>query len=172
MIQIKPHIQCYPKFEKFDETIPEAFQALKKFIESNTKNVKIEHFGSSSIGIGGKNVIDALVICPNKDFKATLIHLDKMGLQEPEDYTPPQERPMRVAEFDYKNKTYHLHVHITYDGSKVHTGAIKFRDYLKAHPDDAKKYEMLKKKELETGTSKRDKYNLPKKEFISQILSK
>lgn len=172
MIQIKPHTQCYPKFEKFDETIPKAFQALKKFILSKIKNVKIEHFGSSSVGIGGKNVVDVLVICPNQDYKAVLAQLNNMGFQEPTDYTPPPERPMRVAEFGYDDKIYHLHLHITYDVSKVHTDAIKFRDYLKAHPDAAKKYEMLKKNELETSISERDKYNLPKKEFISQILSK
>jgi len=108
--------------------------------------VKIEHIGSTAIpNIRAKPVIDIMIAVNNLDdiTPEVISKLENIGYE----YIKKYEEGMPFRRFFQKNnangiRTHHIHlVEITHDFWIRH---LLFRDYLRAHPEEAKRYELLK----------------------------
>ncbi len=104
--------------------------------------VAIHHIGSTAInGIKAKPVIDILPevrdIEKVDSFNGEMV---KLG------YTPRGENGIPLRRFFVKdvNRVRAYHVHIFQSGNVEIARHLNFRDYLRAHPDEAKAYEALK----------------------------
>ena len=67
----------------------------------------------------------------------------------------------------YAEKVFHIHFHKTGDNDEI-----LFRDYLIAHPEVAKEYEILKLSLLPKYKNDRDGYTEAKSEFVLQIIKR
>ena len=137
----------------------------------------IQHVGSTAIpAIMAKPIIDiAVAVRSFKDVTALIPKLEQNGF-----YYRPNSRPdnqMLFAKGSYYNGTGNVQthfIHVVILNSAEWTDYINFRDYMNAHPEDAKVYEALKMRlaleaPLDAG---REKYTAGKHEFITQMLQK
>jgi len=87
-------------------------------------------------------------------------------------YNPePPERLFVSGPFYYKGRELHIHIHITYFGREEQREKLLFRDYLRRHPEEARRYYELKKlwsKEAADGSE----YTELKTRYIMEVLEK
>jgi len=128
--------------------------------------VNIYHIGSTSIpGIHAKPVIDIMIevkSIENIDMYNT--QMEKLG------YMPMGEYGIKERRFFLKglyNRTHHIH--IFEKGNSEIKKHLNFRDYMIAHPSEAKEYESLKKELAEKYKYDNEKYCTGKNEFIKNI---
>lgn len=125
--------------------------------------VKIHHIGSTSVpGLKAKPIIDILLAV--KDVGA----LDAFDAEmKALGYTPRGEYGIPGRRFYLKglhNRTHHIHAFNA--GSAGAQRHLAFRDYLIAHPDIAKKYEILKVRCAEECHNNIDRYCEGKHDFV------
>ncbi len=158
----------------YDGKAPEIFEEIKQFIfDSIPCEIEVEHIGSTAVpGLGGKGVIDTLIITRKENMKRIVEILESKGFRyNPQGGSPP-ERLFVSGPFEYQGKELHIHIHITYFGSKEHRDKILFRDYLRKHPEEAKRYYELKKQwSIEAGPDG-SKYTELKTKYIEEVLKK
>ncbi len=157
----RPYDPIYPK------RLTREKNRLKKFLG---KDVLIEHIGSTSIpGMGGKGIIDIAVAASSKnDLLEVSSKLVEIGYYyNQEDGT--EDRWFHGRKVSDKER---YHLHLTFRGSKDWKEMISFRDYLKTHPEDFKKYEEIKKMAVETANQDKEIYIKIKEPMILDILNK
>ena len=105
--------------------------------------VRVEHVGSTAVpGLAAKPILDLQLsveaIEPRDRYTESLERLGYLSVPAPESpdyrlFAKPAERP----------RTHHLHVCAA--GSEHELRHIAMRDFLRAHPDEAARYEALKR---------------------------
>lgn len=134
--------------------------------------LKVEHFGSTAVpNLAAKPTIDILVEIPStEDFKKFIV--DKMeGIDYYFIWRTDCGQPYMMFVKGYslngiKEQTYHIHM-----APKGHPlwDRLYFRDYLKQHPETAKKYQELKYRLAEKYKYDREEYTNAKSEFIKKV---
>lgn len=128
--------------------------------------VSVNHIGSTAIpGIMAKPIIDILVeIKANADRSVIRNRMEAAG------YICMNDSPSRMSfnkgytPSGYAGKVYHIHFHNIGDNAEI-----AFRDYLIAHPEEAREYERLKRSLLPQYRHNRDGYTDAKSDFINKI---
>lgn len=132
----------------------------------------IEHFGSTSIvGLAAKPVIDIAIGIPQLDQAGEyLIALEKLGYR----YMPELEAALPERRFLWRVTTagQRYHISLTEMLGPLWERPIRFRDYLRQHPRDAKKYERLKQRLALQFGSDIGAYIQAKTGFVEQLLQK
>jgi GrpB-like predicted nucleotidyltransferase (UPF0157 family) len=130
------------------------------------------HFGSTAIpGMLAKPVIDMLVMVASlAEARAQAVApLETLG------YSYWAENPRKDRMFLVRGlppaptRTHHLH--ITEPGGELCT-RLKFRDYLRAHPDEAARYAMLKTELAQRHRTDREAYTEAKSDYVIGVLAK
>ena len=148
----------------FDLTANKKFEKLKIEIQSRLgKEIKIEHHGSTYLGISGQDEIDAYVPVLGKDFDDTVFILTNLFNDPKSLYS--SERARFVTNVDEK----HIDIFVINKENKGWTNMIMFEKYLLKHQDSLDEYKKLK--EDGAGLSTREYYKR-KIEFINLILAK
>lgn len=160
----KPYHDYYPTL--FDEEKQRLNQALGK-------GVIIEHVGSTAIpGLGGKGIIDIYVAVPKEKltYYSQLIQQDGY---EQKDSGGDKERVFHQKDLIHKSHgVIRYHLHLGFPESKSWKQTLAFRDYLKGHPEDVKKYTEIKKEAASKSDQIKEKYMAIKEPFIKEILKK
>ena len=148
------------------EQATEEIELLKGLL--NDFSPIITHIGSTSIpGIQAKAIVDLIVELPeNADYDAVRKRLESKGyicmsvtgerISFNKGYTPE----------GYAEKVFHIHVRRKGDNDEI-----RFRDYLRAHPEKAKEYERLKLSLLPKFRHDRDGYTAAKSDFVRRIMT-
>lgn len=101
--------------------------------------LSVDHVGSTAIpGIVAKPVIDVEILVEAYDPEAPLsrsARVARIRVRSP-------RRESRLLRGSFDETPFHVHVVEESSDSRM---MIKFRDYLRAHPDEARRYEDLKK---------------------------
>jgi len=137
-----PHLSIVPYSSKY----PQIFQAIRsQILEVIPYKIEVEHVGSTAVpGLGGRNIIDVLILTEREHLEETAKLLGDKGFKiNPQSCS--QEKLFVSGPFKHNNERLHVHIHITFVGSKEYTEKIMLRDYLIKHPDEAEKYYRLKK---------------------------
>ena len=131
----------------------------------------LEHFGSTAIkGLGAKPIIDILIAVPSlpaarANFPLRLATLDYVFWAE----NPKTDRLFFVKGMPpYGMKRTH-HVHVTEPAGEMWQ-RLAFRDYLRNHPDEAARYERLKRKLAVEHKSDREAYTAAKSGYVEGIM--
>lgn len=135
-------------------------------------SIQVEHIGSTSVpGLAAKPVIDCMMGVDaladvNEDFIAKLA---KLGYS----YVPEYESEMPERRYFRKNdgnsiRTHQLHV--VQKESAFWVAHVRFRDYLRAHPEVAAEYEALKRKLAQQYTNTVE-YASAKTDFVKTVLA-
>lgn len=130
----------------------------------------IEHIGSTSIpGLKAKPIIDMIVAVKDLSIYVKLIgSLTKLGYE----YMPERVFVDRVffPKGPRENRTHHLSLVV--ENSEGWAEPIAFRDYIRSHPIQRKKYQALKEKLAEQYPNDRALYTQSKDILIKEMLAK
>ena len=155
-----------------DPAWAEEFENVKaQLLTMHAENaVRIEHIGSTAIvGICAKPILDVLLVVRSLDKldSAAMVAAgyDDCGLQKP-DLTRYLFVLRGVGQISLR------HIHCCVEGDPEIRDLLAFRDYLNAHPEDAKAYEALKKTLAERYADDRPSYTAGKHAFIADICSR
>jgi GrpB-like predicted nucleotidyltransferase (UPF0157 family) len=101
----------------------------------------VHHVGSTSIpGIAAKPVIDIMaVLRRHEDGFACVAAMERLG------YESRGEAGLEGRHFFRKGDPRSHHVHMFADGHREIGRHLRFRDYLRTHPDEMRAYEALKR---------------------------
>ena len=131
----------------------------------------IEHFGSTAVpGLAAKPIIDILIAVRSlAQAKATMIEpIFALG------YVYWSENPKTDRMFFVKGmppygerRTYH--VHITEPDGEMWQRRLAFRDYLRANPHEAHRYEVLKLDLAARYPTDREQYTDAKTEYVEAV---
>ena len=135
--------------------------------------VGLEHFGSTAIpGLAAKPIIDILIAVRSlatarATFVETLQKLDYIYWAD----NPKKDRMFFVKGMPpFGSKRSH-HVHITEPTGEL-WHRLAFRDYLRAHPDEAATYERLKKQLAVEHQTDREAYTDAKSVYVESVMRK
>jgi GrpB-like predicted nucleotidyltransferase (UPF0157 family) len=132
--------------------------------------VAVEHFGSTAIpGMAAKPIIDILVAVRSL---AAMSHAE--AALTPLGYVVWRDNPKRDRMFFVKGmppygarRTHH--VHVTETSGAMWQRRI-FRDYLIGHPDEARRYEALKRDLMARFPDDREAYTAAKTNFVDAVM--
>ncbi len=157
----------------YDPRWPELYRAEAPLVRAalGEQVVAIEHFGSTAIpGLAAKPIIDILV---------AVRALAAMGHAEaalaPLGYVFWRDNPKRDRMFFVKGMPPYgagrsHHVHITELSGEMWRRRI-FRDYLISHPDEARRYEALKRDLLARFPDDRESYTDAKSAYVDSVMA-
>ena len=155
----------------YDPNWAELFQFLRRRIADVLGDMAaaIEHVGSTAVpGLVAKPIIDIDVLLTSETMLpsaverlATLgyIHRGNLGIPEREAFYAPASDPAH-------------HLYVCPPGSAEFRRHVAFRDYLRAHPKDAKIYGDLKIALAQRFRENRVAYNNAKGEFVEEVTSR
>jgi GrpB-like predicted nucleotidyltransferase (UPF0157 family) len=152
----------------YDASWPSMFQMERERIAAclGDAAISIDHIGSTSVpGLKAKPIIDIMV---------SVSQLDLGGVKEPLsslDYVHvPIDDKDRLFFRKGLPRTHHLH--LVLEGSEAYWRHIRFRDRLRAHPEEAKEYAQLKEALAFRYRTDRDAYLDGKDHFIKDIMTR
>ena len=158
----------------YDPSWPDLFRREADLLRSKLPSgvvTRIEHYGSTAIpGLTAKATID--ILAEVTSFEAArevcIAILAELGYANDwyidhmvffKGYVP-KEQPVKY------------HIHMAPQGHRVIVDGLLFRDYLREHPDDARRYEDLKLRLAEVHKYDREAYTDAKAEFVRGIIEK
>jgi GrpB-like predicted nucleotidyltransferase (UPF0157 family) len=133
--------------------------------------VGFEHFGSTAIpGLSAKPIIDILIAvrslaAAKATFVEALRNLDYVYWAD----NPKKDRMFFVKGMPpFGSKRSH-HVHVTEPHGEMWQGLV-FRDYLRAHPEEARTYERLKRRLAAEHQTDREAYTYAKSAYVESVM--
>jgi GrpB-like predicted nucleotidyltransferase (UPF0157 family) len=156
----------------YDPTWPELFDAERgRLAEVLPTASSIEHIGSTSVpGLAAKPIIDVLVVVPEVAKIASDVEaLARIGyVFRPSAFAEDPQHLFFVKNTDGR-RTHHLHV---FGASAPHPHDNRtFRDYLRAHPDVARRYEEAKRRAADAHPDSRARYGEAKEGVMVELLT-
>lgn len=153
-----------PKYEKLFEKIK------NKILKLSKKKLEIEHIGSTAVkNLGGKGIIDISIGIKKWDEADKILKiLKKLGFK----HFHPIENGDLFASTKAQCDEGDYHVHISLVDSKKYKEVIAFRNFLRRHPAEAKKYARLKKEILKKCDGNRKQYKKLKNKYFLDFSSK
>jgi GrpB-like predicted nucleotidyltransferase (UPF0157 family) len=154
---------------EYDPAWPSIFEELRIPVKGALGElaVAIEHVGSTAVpGLAAKPVIDMDVVIPSPADLAIVVerlatlgyaHQGDLGIRGREAFLAPASKP-----------AHHLYV-CPVDGDELRRHRL-FRDYLRAHPEAARRYAALKKDAARRFPDDRVAYTEAKSHFIEEVL--
>lgn len=146
------------------------FDEEKRFLQTVLPDsVQIRHVGSTAInGIWAKPIIDILAEMPRglnmSDVCAMAVNSGYICMQSSETRC---QLCKGYTEQGFAERVFHLHLRYIGDCDEVY-----FRDYINAHPEDAKEYEKLKMSLCKIYRHDRDAYTYAKTDFVREMTEK
>lgn len=158
----------WPRF--FDEEKTNILRVIGPMI------VSVEHIGSTAVpGLAAKPIIDIM---------AGVRHLsDATWCIQPlrtlrYEYVPEYEKLIPDRRYFHKRSMQGMehgsthHLHMVEDGSEFWSRQLLFRDYLRDHPEEARRYADLKKTLAARYSSDRERYTSAKTDYIQEIVAR
>lgn len=131
--------------------------------------IAIHHVGSTAIlGMAAKPIIDIIPVVKN-----ILAVDEKIETMTMLGYKAHGEAGMLFRRFFQKGNPITTHnIHVYEEGAGEIDRLIKFRDWMRTHPDDLKNYADLKRKLASQFSTDRLRYTMAKENFIADIDNK
>jgi GrpB-like predicted nucleotidyltransferase (UPF0157 family) len=152
----------------YDPTWPERYQAWQREIRAalGAVVVRIDHVGSTSVpGLPAKAIIDVQVSVSDLAKESSYVPpLEKLGLQL-------RSRDAHHRYFwPYPGRPRDAHVHVCAAGSDWEADHLRFRDYLRTHPEACNRYAEAKRAAAASWADDELAYTDDKTEVILNIL--
>jgi len=153
----------------YDPAWPDMFERFRDRVAGVLEGVAIaiEHVGSTAVpGLAAKPIIDMDVVVPSpaevpeairRLARLGYVHKGDLGIPGRAAFRPPADLP-------------HHHLYVCAQDSPVLRNHLAFRDYLRSHPDTARRYDDLKRDLARRYRDDREAYTEAKTAFITGIL--
>jgi GrpB-like predicted nucleotidyltransferase (UPF0157 family) len=165
-------------FKIYNQRFPALFLTEKTRIATYIKHhlaidLIIEHIGSTAVpNLGGKGIIDIALSTNKTTIDAVSEELKNLGYEFREIGSSSERWFFQADLPDLDEKVRRYHIHLTLPESIEWKNLIAFRDYLRANPKTAKKYENLKRRAVQEAHHDGSKYRQLKEPMIQEILKK
>lgn len=129
--------------------------------------ISIEHFGSTSVyGLDAKPIVDILV-GTQSDVRPTTAHIEALAKLNYEFLGEDGRRPSRF--FFRKRELNKFNLSIVPFNGDLWRDNIVFRDYLRSHPDEVRRYASIKKAAAQTSPNSLLGYQNHKRSFVEEM---
>jgi GrpB-like predicted nucleotidyltransferase (UPF0157 family) len=163
----------------YDPSWPQTFARLRDIYARVLDGVAtaIEHVGSTAVpGLSAKPIIDIDVVIPSReDLPETARRLGTLGYRLGQSDVPSREsfeRDSFDVPRDGSGRDWPLHnLYVCPVGSRELRRHLAFRDWLRAHPDDAAAYARLKQRLARQFRHDRDAYVEGKRALVERVLA-
>jgi GrpB-like predicted nucleotidyltransferase (UPF0157 family) len=127
----------------------------------------IEHIGSTAVpGLAAKPIIDIdILLRPTAELPLVISRLASLGYEHQGDLGIEGREAFRTPQNDIAH-----HLYVCPHDSQQYSRHIAFRDYLRAHIEDANAYAARKRELAARFAADRDAYTQAKSEFVEKIL--
>jgi GrpB-like predicted nucleotidyltransferase (UPF0157 family) len=159
----------------YDPRLPGYFKTEKKFLSKTLgRSFSIEHVGSSAVpGLGGKNVLDIQVLAPDKRTATRAIQIIKcLGYTHVAKGAGDAYRIFFNKDKYFGRRKQHIHLHLMWKTANRYKPYLFFRDHLRKHPEEAKRYFSLKKVWARKAGPERLKYKYAKTDYVNSVVRK
>ena len=159
-------------FKPYSKIFPDLFLAEKNRIARvMSKDVQIEHIGSTAVpGLGGKDIIDMAITAEKKE--TVLLKLQELGYGFYPEFSTETRLFLKTDRPDPEETMRTYHIHLMAPGSEEFQDMLFFREYLKNNPEDAKRYEEIKKRASVEAHENGNLYRKLKEPFMKEVLQK
>lgn len=155
----------------YDPGWPRLFSTLGNALRAALQEtaVRIDHIGSTAVpGLDAKPIIDIQVsVADLEPLDRYRIPIESAGFVWRADNPDQTKRYFR--ERPGQRRT---HIHVRRWGSWAEQAALLFRDYMRAHPLDARRYAELKYRLAREYQTNREGYTEAKSPFVWEIMAK
>ena len=143
------------------------FRKKQSRIVQTIGDYEINHIGSTAIpGLGGKGIIDIMIALDNWLEAETVIkNLKTLGFS----HIHPKDKGRIFISKKAKTEAGDIHIHLVKKGSRAYNELLAFRNYLRKHKKEAKRYFALKLELLEKTRGNRAEYTAAKKEYLKKL---
>lgn len=156
-------------FQDYNPLYPELFLKEKdRLLSSLTLPCGVEHVGSSAVkGLGGKPIIDILLVADLEDLESISTALQHIGYI----YRPSHssEDHLFLKRKSENEDVVAYHIHLCSSKSQNAQALIRFRDYLVENPSKAKQYGEIKKLAADQANGEGLSYRQKKADFFKDL---
>lgn len=159
-------------FKSYHELFPQLFlQEKQRILKDFSLSAEMEHIGSSAVpNLGGKGIIDIGIGASKEDFSNISQHLQNLGYAFKPEFSTEERWFFKIYLPDPIEEIRTYHVHLANKEGQEWKNLIKFRDYLREHPEAAKEYEEIKKQAVKQADGDGSIYRDVKKPLFRRIL--
>jgi GrpB-like predicted nucleotidyltransferase (UPF0157 family) len=157
-------------FEAYDPKYREAFARLAEAIRNRLPLAQVEHVGSTSVpGLAGRGVLDVVIAASEADQERCVAVMRDLGFADaPFAWT----KPMLTGSVDHQCRTYPVLLYVLPEGHQLCRGWVALRDYLRTHPDEARRYAAVKRRALADGRTAPWDYQRAKTPYLRELASR
>ncbi len=141
--------------------------------ELGQKVIRIEHVGSTAIPrMVAKPIIDLDIVIQMSDFNEIRSKLESLGYVHQGDLGIPEREAFALRDLELKNQLPPHHIYVCDLHSVELYRHIAFRDYLREHPEDARRYSEIKVNLVKEYSDDRELYIEGKDPLVREILER
>ena len=162
--------ECDAACHDYDPRAPLVAARVAELINALAPELVVEHIGSTAVpGLGGKGVIDLMVLYAAGGLERAKALLDRLGFQRQSTRDPfPESRPMRLGAIRFDGETFRLHAHVI-AADDEEAGVLRgFRDRLRNDARLRAAYVERKRAILDAGITDSVAYSYAKHDFIQK----
>ena len=156
---------------EYDPRWPTLFEALCGRVRPAVADIGayIEHVGSTAVpGLAAKPVIDMdVVVSAVGDVTPAIQRLVAIGYTRQGDLGVLGREALDAP----RDGPYH-HLYVVVEGNQAHCDHVDLRDYLRRHPDEARRYAVRKHEIAPLLETDRTAYVLAKSDLVEELLSR
>lgn len=154
-------------FQDYDLSYPLVFERLVTDVQGVLPAARIEHVGSTSVpGLGGRRVIDAVVIADDDAQPATTAALVAAGFtHSPYSWI----EPTLTTSLQVGDVSYPVLLYVLAEDHPVVRGWLATRDHWRANHDEADRYAQVKRAAIAAGHVQPWTYQQAKNPYLDQI---
>lgn len=161
-------VEYDPRWSRiFEEEAARVAEVLSKDLV-----VSVEHFGSTAVpGLAAKPIVDLLVSVHSlvEAKQVAVSPLEELGYAYWFDNPDPQRMFFVKGLLPNSPRTHHIHI---IESDSILRERLLFRDYLRAHPDEASRYAQLKRHLAQQFPIDREAYTSGKTEYVQSVMQK
>jgi GrpB-like predicted nucleotidyltransferase (UPF0157 family) len=130
--------------------------------------VAVEHIGSTAIArMPARDILDVEVVVKKiEDEAAFTAPLQRLGFRR---FNPPDLAAAGLRLFVPDDGSGRIHVHVCERGSAQHRRHVAVRDYLRAHPEEARRYADVKREAARLAAGSRVAYSRAKDRYLQAL---
>ena len=159
------------KIKAADPSSSRCFYAEKRRLAGKLgASLEFHHIGSTAVpNLGGKNVIDILALTKRKSHADVIVKkLESLGYE----LDKKAGGRGRIFLTRYGSNEAPIHLHLAWKSSDGYKDLLLFRDYLRKHPGEARRYYSLKRSLAKRAKYVRKRYTKMKASYIKSVLKK
>jgi GrpB-like predicted nucleotidyltransferase (UPF0157 family) len=155
------------EYVDYDDNYPEVFERVAELVHSVLPGQRVEHIGSTSVpGLGGRGVLDSVVIAPTEDHARVVELLRGVGF---ENFPYGAVQPGLAVSVGVAQREYRAVLYVVAEDHEYLRGWLAFRYHMREHPEQVERYAEVKRAALAEGKSEPWAYQEAKTPYLVEL---